>query len=265
MRLTLRSAATQVNCVVLGYTQIVFPAAAKSRDTPMHLLSSTNSCLLCGASCSSMLALCAPCQAELPRVQSACRRCALALGPQPPRQRLCGQCSANPPPFEHCYALGDYEFPLRQLIARLKFHGRFSIGATLGQLLALRLAPVFRLTPPDALLPVPLHTGRLRQRGFNQSMEIARQLSGHLTVPIAPGYCQRVRASKPQRGLGAAARKKNVQGIFRIAAEAMHSTPRHIVIVDDVVTTMATVKAIAYLLKKEGVERVDVACLARVS
>lgn len=231
----------------------------------MHLLSSASSCLLCGASSPDKLALCTPCQAEILSIQSACIRCALALGPQPPSQRLCGQCSVTPPPFEHCYALGDYQFPLREMIAHLKFHGRFSISRALGQLLALRLAPVFTTSPPDLLLPVPLHTGRLRQRGFNQSIEIARQLSVHLGIPSAPHYCQRVRASKPQRGLCAAQRKKNVQGIFRIATQTMKNTPRHVVIVDDVVTTMATVQAITYMLHKEGVERVDVACLARVS
>lgn len=231
----------------------------------MHLLSSASSCLLCGVCSPGNLALCVPCQGELPRIQSACLRCALALGPQPPSHGLCGQCSLDAPPFEHCYPLGDYEFPLREMIARLKFNARFSIGHALGQLLAQRLAPDFSAAPPDALLPVPLHTGRLRKRGFNQSIEIAQQLSRYFGIPTIPSYCQRVRASKPQRGLCATERKKNVQGIFRIAPEAMKNTPRHIVIVDDVVTTMATVKAIAYLLKKEGVERVDVACLARVS
>lgn len=231
----------------------------------MHSLASANCCLLCGTSSVSELALCAPCQGQIPNIQSACVRCALALGPQPPETHLCGQCTIAPPPFEHCYSLGDYAFPLREMIAHLKFHGRFSISRTLGHLLAQRLAPVFGDTPPDALLPVPLHSGRLRKRGFNQSMEIARQLSVHLNIPIAPAYCQRVRASKPQRGLSATARKKNVQGVFRIAPQTMKGTPRHIVIVDDVVTTMATVQAITYLLKKEGVERVDVVCLARVS
>jgi ComF family protein len=231
----------------------------------MHLFSGANSCLLCGASSPGYIALCPPCQKELPSIQSACLRCALALGPQPPEQRLCGQCRIDSPPFENCYPLGDYEFPLREMIARLKFHGRFSIARALAHLLAQRLAPIYSVTPPDILLPVPLHTGRLRQRGFNQSIEIVQQLSRHLDIPATHSYCRRVRASRPQRGLPANARKKNVQGIFRIAPEAMPNTPRHVVIVDDVVTTMATVKAIAYLLKKEGVERVDVACLARVS
>lgn len=231
----------------------------------MHLLFNSSSCLLCGAGCPGSIAICTSCQAELPSIQSACHRCAVALGPEAPRQRLCGQCSVNPPPFERCYPLGDYSFPLREMIARLKFHAHFSIGRALGQLLAQRLAPVLEATPPDILLPVPLHLGRLRQRGFNQSIEIAQQLSHYFGIPTLPQYCQRVRPSQPQRGLSAAARAKNVQGIFRIAPEAIHSRPRHIVIVDDVVTTMATVKAIASLLKKEGVERVDIACLARVS
>ena len=231
----------------------------------MHLLTGISSCLLCGARAPANLALCPPCQAELPSIQSACERCALTLGPQPPGERLCGQCSVDTPPFERCYPLGDYSFPLREMIARFKFHGRFSIGRALGQLLAQRLAPAFSVSPPDVLVPVPLHKSRLRLRGFNQSMEIAQQLSRHLGIPIALGYCQRVHASKPQRGLRADARRKNVQGVFRIAPEAINQPPRHIVIVDDVVTTMATAKAIAYLLKKEGVERVDVACLARVS
>lgn len=229
------------------------------------ILSGANSCVLCGASATGEFALCAPCQADLPRIESSCLRCALSLGPSPPNQRLCGQCSVAPPPFDRCYPLGDYVFPLRELVAHLKFHGRFSIGRALGHLLAQRLAPRYGATPPDALLPVPLHTARLRMRGFNQSLEIARQLSHHLHIPVVRGYCERVRASVPQRGLSAAARKKNVQGAFRLVPEAMKNTPHHIVIVDDVVTTMATVQAIAYLLKREGVERVDVACLARVS
>ena len=231
----------------------------------MHLLSSVSCCLLCGAASPASLPLCGPCQAELPRIESACIRCALALGPHSPSQQLCGQCCIDAPPFERCYPLGDYTFPLREMIARLKFQGRFSIARALGRLLALRLAPALNEPRPDFLLPVPLHTGRLRQRGYNQSIEIATQLSHVLSIPIASRYCQRVRASMPQRGLSATARQKNVQGIFRIAPETLQNTPRHIVIVDDVVTTMATVKAIAYLLKKEGVERVDVACLARVS
>ncbi len=231
----------------------------------MNLLSGANSCLLCGASSKGTLALCTPCLTELPNIPSACVCCALALGPDTTAQQLCGQCRVNPPPFEHCYPLGDYGFPLREMIAHLKFHGRFSIGRALGQLLAQRLAPVFRAAPPDALLPVPLHAARLRQRGFNQSIELAQQLSQYLDIPIALNYCKRLRASKPQRGLSATARKQNVKGVFRLEPEAMKGTPRHIVIVDDVVTTMATAQAIAYLLKKEGVERVDVACLARVS
>lgn len=232
---------------------------------PLRLLSNANCCLLCRAACATTLALCAHCQADIPRIESACMRCSLSLGPNPPSLQLCGKCNTDAPPFEHCYPLGDYRFPLREMIARLKFQGQFSIGSALGKLLAQRLAPVFSDSMPDFLLPVPLHTGRLRQRGFNQSIEIARQLSGLFKVPIASRYCQRIRASMPQRGLSASAREKNVQGIFQIAPETIPNTPRHIVIVDDVVTTMATVKAIAYLLKKEGVERVDVACLARVS
>lgn len=231
----------------------------------MPLQYNSSTCLLCGMSSPGKLALCPPCQEELPSIQSGCLRCALALGPQPPSHGLCGQCNVDPPPFDHCYPLGGYEFPLREMIARLKFHARFSVGRALGQLLAQRLAPVFSAAPPDILLPVPLHTGRLRQRGFNQSIEIAQQLSRYFDTPIATQYCQRMRPSKPQRGLCAAERRKNVQGIFRLALETMKSTPHHVVIVDDVVTTMATVKAIAYLLKKEGVARVDVACLARVS
>jgi len=151
------------------------------------------------------------------------------------------------------------------MIVRFKFHGHFNIGRTLARLLAIQLMPVFSLSPPDAFLPVPLHTGRLRHRGFNQSIEIAKELSRHFGIPTIAPYCQRVRASKPQRGLSASERKVNLQGAFRILPKAIEKQPRHVVIVDDVVTTMATVKAIAYLLKKEGVEKIDVACIARVS
>lgn len=231
----------------------------------MRRLSATSCCVLCGITCLGELALCPSCQFELAPNSPACLRCALALGLDSPSAGLCGQCQSNPPAFAHCYPIGDYSFPLRQMIARFKFQGHFNIGHVLSQMLARRLRPEFSGKAPDLLIPIPLHSARLRERGFNQSIEIVRHLSRHFGTPYAPNYCKRIRASKPQRGLSASERKANVQGIFKISPQAIRIKPRHIVIVDDVVTTMATVNAIACLLQKEGVERIDVACIARVS
>lgn len=224
-----------------------------------------SSCILCGATLNSRVSLCQSCEQGLPVIEAACQRCGLALGAHGSATALCGQCISHPPPFAHCYALGSYEFPFRELIAGFKFHGRFNLGKVLAQLLAQRLKLAYGDSPPDALLPVPLHVGRLRDRGFNQSIEIARCLSRHLGVPSCPLYCRREHASKPQRGLSATERMRNVKGIFTLVPQVMPIKPRHITIVDDVVTTMATVKAIACLLQSEGIERVDIACLARVS
>jgi ComF family protein len=169
----------------------------------------------------------------------------------------------EPPFFDYCLALGRYEFPLQELISQFKFNAKLSAGRALSLALLHEILSNLRKDPPEAFLPVPLHRKRIRNRGFNQSTEIAKLLAKHSQAPLLEDYCYRKRVTAPQRGLSASARANNLNGAFAI--KKTHERWQHIAIVDDVVTTKSTVNAIAQLLKQEGVKKVGVICLARVS
>lgn len=220
-------------------------------------------CLLCATPVSAQTGLCQACLLELPYLHCPCRRCALELGPTPPAHGYCEQCLQEPPFFDYSHALGRYEYPLQELITRFKFNAKLSVGRALTFALAHEIANELQQDPPEAFLPVPLHTKRIRDRGFNQSTEIAKLLAKHVGVPLLDDYCHRLRATASQRGLTAPARASNLSGAFGIKQN--NKNWQHIAIVDDVVTTKSTVNAIAQLLKQKGVRKVGVICLARVS
>jgi Predicted amidophosphoribosyltransferases len=113
---------------------------------------------------------------------------------------------------------------------------------------------------PEAIVPVPLHISRLRERGFNQAHELARPLARHLGIPLRPGWLERTRRTDAQSDLDAEGRAGNVRGAF---VARVPSGIRHVAVVDDVMTTGATLAACTLALKRGGVERVDVWALAR--
>ncbi len=223
-------------------------------------------CVLCGDSLQGASGVCEPCRQDLPRPVHECRRCAIELGPEAPAYGYCGQCLSEPPAFDRCIALCRYEYPVRELIAGFKFHARFAEGQALAQLLAERVFNCYKPADmPRCLLPVPLHPRRLRERGYNQSMELARVVSRRCAIPVASGYCRRVRSTPPQKGLSADERAVNLHNAFSLDQSAWGEPPRHVAILDDVVTTMTTVNTIARMLRVAGHSRIDVICLARVS
>ena len=134
-------------------------------------------CLACGERGAQGRDLCEACHAALPWQGPACRRCALTL-PQP---GVCGHCLQQPPPVDEAHAVFDYAFPMDRLLPRLKFHGDFAAGRVLAHCMAERLSC---LPPPDALVPVPLHRARLRQRGYDQALELAKPLARGLQLPL---------------------------------------------------------------------------------
>ena len=222
------------------------------------------SCLLCSCPTDPHAALCKACLLELPYLDQPCRRCGLELGLDAHNQHYCEQCLLEPPFFDYCLALGRYEYPLQELITRFKFNAKLCAGRALSLALVQEKGFVMRQDPPDALLPVPLHTQRIRHRGFNQSIVIAQALAKPLGgIPVLRQYCQRQRATSTQRGLSASERATNLRDAFVIPQP--NERWQHIAIVDDVVTTKSTVNAIAQLLKNKGVKKVGVICLARVS
>lgn len=215
-------------------------------------------CVLCGAETGGRRDLCRPCEDELPWLPAACRRCARPLGGQAVAA-VCGACQRQPPAFAATLAALQYRRPVDELIRRLKFEQRLQYARVLGALLAERLQDRVDALP-DALVPVPLHPARQRQRGFNQATELARPLARTLGIELAAGSCQRVRATETQSLLDRRARRANLRGAFRMTGPA---PGRHVAIVDDVVTTGSTVQALARELRAGGVQRVDVWCVAR--
>jgi ComF family protein len=216
-------------------------------------------CLLCDRPVPEGPALCPGCRSELPRNLNPCYRCALPLPEDAPYGTLCGKCQQQPPPFERCLAPFTYRTPLPELINGLKFRGRLSYSRLLAGLLLPAIEQELR-DPPELIIPVPLHPGRLRERGYNQALELARPLSRRLGIPLELHHCRRTRATPPQSGLKQKQRRRNIRGAFEISPRFAAG---HVALVDDVVTTGSTVAEFARQLHRRGVQRVEVWALAR--
>lgn len=212
-------------------------------------------CLLCGAAGADGIDLCADCAAELPRNRSCCMRCALPLAT--PAQ-LCGECQRRTPPWDAAWAPFRYGWPLDRLESRYKFGADLAAGRVLSTLWRREPSPI---EPPQLLLAVPLHLGRLRERGYNQALELARPLARDLDVPLRHDVLQRIRRTDAQTELDAVGRRRNVRGAFALRASI--ALPAHVAILDDVMTTGATLAECAHVLRRAGVSRVDVWALAR--
>ena len=211
-------------------------------------------CLVCAEPGSRGQDLCVACRTDLPFNTLACARCALPL----PAAGLCGACLRQPPPFTAGRAVLVYRFPADRLLPRLKFQGDLAAGRLLSQLMVEVLADAPR---PDALVPLPLHPSRLRQRGYDQALELARPVARALGLPLRTDLLRRVRATAPQSELDAASRRHNVRSAFAARAGNL---PRHVALVDDVMTTGATLAEASRALLRVGVARVDLWVAARV-
>ena len=158
------------------------------------------------------------------------------------------------------WAAFRYESTIAAQIVSLKFHARFAPAHLLGALMAGRLAQ--RAEPlPELLVPVPLHPQRLRHRGYNQALEIAREISARLSIPLAPGAARRRRHTGEQTRLDAAQRRRNVHGAFEVSEAVVRA--RHVAVLDDVVTTGATSGELVRAIERAGARRVEVWAAAR--
>jgi ComF family protein len=216
-------------------------------------------CVLCGAPGHLGLDLCRGCLGDMPRNLHCCIRCSLPLPPAHPADSQCGECQRRPPPFSSSHTTFRYEDPLPTLVAGAKFRGHLNMARLLGECLALSLRDG-RLPRPQRIIPVPLHPRRLRERGYNQALELARPVGRALGIPLDTASCIRAQATAPQVGLETLARKRNVRGAFQVVHPL---SAKHVAVVDDVITTGATVSELARVLLKAGVERVDVWAAAR--
>ena len=215
------------------------------------------SCLLCGNPGHKGLNLCAGCANDIRLNTQACRLCGLPLPCA--SLSICGSCLKKKPSFDSCISPHLYSYPLDRLILAMKYQQKLAAGRLLGELMAARLDSAIT-DRPQAILPVPLHRRRLRQRGYNQAVEIARPVARQLQIPLATNLCTRVRDTSSQRGLTAKERKRNIRDAFEMRQPCQLS---HVAILDDVMTTGATVSELSKILKKAGVERVDIWACAR--
>ncbi len=211
-------------------------------------------CLVCGQPGGSRSDLCPDCARAMIVDRQACCRCALPL---PNDEPLCGRCLRRAPAFDACHAAARYAFPIDRLLPRFKFHGDLAAGRVLAHLLTASLADH---AAPQALIPVPLHPERLRTRGYNQSLELARAVGRARGVPVCVDGLRRLRATAAQSELGAQARRRNVRNAF---AAGTLAGLEHVALIDDVMTTGATVEECARTLKRAGIVRVDVWVVAR--
>ncbi|MDW8469460.1 MAG: double zinc ribbon domain-containing protein [Burkholderiales bacterium] len=200
--------------------------------------------------------LCAACEADLPRAAAErCPRCALPA----PGASLCGRCLAQSPAYDATIAALEYRFPADVLVRELKFAGRLALGALAGELLA-RAVVAAGEPRPDCVVPVPLGRARLAARGFNQATLIARAAARALAVPMRPALCERARETAVQSELPLEKRAANVRDAFVCPALVGGLA---IAVVDDVMTSGATLEAVARALKAAGAARVVNWVLAR--
>ncbi len=209
-------------------------------------------CLLCGGNSGPSL-LCVACTADLPRLPAAgCPRCALPT----PNGDVCGRCLGKPPHYDAALAVYRYDFPIDKLIQAFKYGHRLALGHHFGA----SLAEISARIDASLIVPMPLHPLRLRERGFNQALELARPLSRYSGIPIATRACSRIRHTTAQADLPWRERASNVRGAFHCAADL---TGQRLLLVDDVMTTGASLDELARTVKLHGAAQVTLLVLAR--
>lgn len=209
-------------------------------------------CVLCAAP-ARQVHLCEACHTNLPWHQQAqCPLCALPSADN----AICGACQKRPPAFDATRAALVYQHPVSALVQQYKYGHSLYLGRVLAQALRRRLGDAVQV---DALVPMPLSVRRLRERGFNQAHEIAKHLAHDFALPLAWDTCSRVRDTRAQTELPVDARAANVRGAFAV----QRAVPARVAIVDDVMTSGASVQELSRVLKQASAQRVEVWVVAR--
>jgi ComF family protein len=219
-------------------------------------------CMLCHHYHSNLYAVCERCRALLTPLNHTCCICCLPLTDD--KFRFCGICIKQRPYYDRVITIHHFCEPLRTLLHEFKYYNALYLRTFLVQLM-LEAYPLIKAMIADlssvCLVPVPMHRKRLQQRRFNQAAELAKLLSKHIAIPVELTLCQKKINTPTQVSLNSKERRRNLQQAF----SANPTRYSHVILIDDLVTTGSTVNELAYVLKKKGVKRVDVWCLARAS
>ncbi len=203
--------------------------------------------------------LCAACLACFaPAVQCRCTGCGLPL-PDGYAGPHCGQCLRQPPPWQACHVWVDYGYPWADILTRWKLHPQPALARPIARWLRASPALVQAVAQADVLVPIPLSAPRLRERGFNQAAQLARLLAPQKCQATA---LQRPRETASQRGLTRAARLRNLRRAFTVPVPALVQG-LHVLLVDDVLTTGATLRGASRALLDAGAAAVSVLAVAR--
>lgn len=211
-------------------------------------------CLLCSARKALDIGICQDCLNDLPwHNKNFCQQCGLeSQGGQ-----LCGHCLKSPPAFDKTHALMRYEFPADAMLRRYKYSHSLTLAETFGRLLA---ESATKRSLPDLVIPMPLHPQRLRERGFNQAAEIAKVVARSLQIKMDSQSCSRTKLAPPQATLPLKDRVKNMKGAFSCQSSL---DGLRVALVDDVMTTGASLHALAQSVKQAGAAHVECWVIAR--
>ena len=221
-----------------------------------HAVFSRN-CLFCSGSVkNSHLSICSSCLQELPfQSETSCPQCGLVAA----KGEVCGHCLQSAPAFDITYGLFAYQYPISTLLQKYKYGKQLDIATTLGKLISKR-APSPSVALPDVLIPMPLHPRRLQERGFNQAVEIARVVAHELHIPLDVHACKRVKFSASQVTLPLKERVRNMRNAFTCDRPLDNLK---VALLDDVMTTGASLNALASAVKKAGASHVECWVIAR--
>ena len=210
------------------------------------------SCLLCASPQANNHTACRACLNDLPwHPKTSCPQCGLASSGQ-----LCGSCISSSPDFDATTSVFLYDYPIDAMMQRYKYGNMLNLGHTFGQLLSEKLS----LENIDLIIPMPMHPTRLKERGFNQALEIAKVLTKNCKDKLDYKNVERQTLTPPQASLPLKERVKNIKGAFKVEAGL---TGKKIAIVDDVMTTGASLNELAKTLKKAGASHVECWVIAR--
>jgi len=241
---------------------MLFPCSGISLETVQKALISFRNrvlppaCLFCGSPLSDKgEPFCVSCLERLADSVVRCPCCALPVGSKGVQPHLCQSCQSGVSLMGTSCALGGYSGVLKEMVQQFKYSGRFYLDKPLARLLADKVVP----GSCDLIVAVPLYEQRQRKRGYNQAALLAGKMGGWLDVPVNPHLLIRSRKTISQQGLNRAERLQNVKGAFSVSGEVVM---KRILLVDDVMTTGATVNECCRVLLKAGADQVDVAVIA---